>query len=99
MDDTARAAWLAVFSAVCALMYGLGVPNMARAGGMEVSRVGFILLLAGAVLCAVAFCKCPRDCIVEKSVTFLCLFPVLHTTVKIILLVIGRWFDPSFGHC
>jgi hypothetical protein len=81
------------------LVFAVLFPNMELAGGIEVGPISFSLGVACTVVSSLCFIKCPRRCYTSKLLTFLFLLPVLHFAVQIGIVVVGRLFDPSFGHC
>ena len=81
------------------LIFGVMFGNFLLAGGMEISPIGFSAGMACAVVSSMAFIRCPRRCYIAKLLTFLFLWPVLLFAVEIVIVVVGRWIDPSFAHC
>jgi hypothetical protein len=81
------------------LIFGVTFANLDRAGGMEIGCVGFSIGMACAVVSIICFIRCPRRSYIPKLATFLALWPVLYFAVEIVVVIVGRWIDPSFGHC
>ena len=96
--DRVLANWLGGCSLLCAWI-GFALPNFQKAGGMDITLLGLGLGIAGVMISIVGFCWCPRRCLLAKLLTFFCLLPVLNCAVEIGFVIVGRWFDPSFGHC
>ena len=97
-SDRGHAWFLVGYSFLSMLIFAVLFATWERSGGMADSVLGFSIGMAFAITSSASFVRCPRRCFVAKSLTFLCLIPVLMFAVHMAVIVVGRWFLPGFTH-